>query len=833
MKKQSVILLISSIFLLGCSTNNSSESSVDSSNETISSSVEEGQSSDSQPSSSSEETKKKELTIDNIYNDFLALAKDGNFTIEFSKTIKDIYTDNYVLQNSSSTYYFKGETIYEENKIGVYSARKENNSYELGYLLEGEDDEGFSDSSPLADFHTINLFCYLNNPNYGASKDDLSFSSSGEEIVTDYNSSSPRNMFTILALMFGNYTNVSTGLVNHVSIKYDEENNIVVEFSKLEENTYTYPSNYAKGVIKNINKTSDETAESFLKTIKGKISNNTFTYYNTYSIRNTYLSSTTSVHLDYENGTSSYDLGTYELDYNPNKIHIKNPNGETFIHRSADGAAYIQGINALNEVYDDTYYAQNFSNMDFGYKDFDFEGFRYDEEEKAYIYYGLNGGDSLNSITYLGISSMKFDSIKLYVDEESEQISKIIARSASFLTEWFPNKYTYAYYTFTIDLVDYRTIGEPSIYDVTSSTAKIQSVFNKINDYENTSFKTVSREWYEGKDSKNVQPKLTTYYTKDYVYKETTNYVLDGNSYNPVTTGRGQYAIKDSEGNVIGVKEFRVTSDGIVEPRSEIIYGKTLKDYWINIQASPLVFVLNDNVISPISGMDANKYKDYLPITHSRFEAQEGNMQNGGDYGGMTFTLKKDGEEVTDEISEFNYSYGVEGIFESDYSGKGVMTFTYSTDSNPIKISDSLLSQLENMGTFKIPSKWSESQSSNIYTLLSSFYEGKKNRYGNDVDVDRDIPFLFDDDLDSSWKYSSGQYINTKTLNINHSVSSFDDGDINNYNAKYESLLKNDPDYTYKTENGLGYYIDGDIVIAMTNSAMGGIYFYTAIPQYN
>ncbi len=828
MKRKSAVLLLSSFLLIGCTNNDNQSASENSSVEEISSSS----SNESSSSNSSEETiVKKKLTVDNIYNDFLSLAENGNFTIEFSKKVQDIYTNDYILQNSSSTYYFKGKTIYQEAPTGVYTATKNDDSYQLAHLVEGEDEDGYPSDSPLADFHTVNLFSYLNNPNYGASKDDLTLSSSGEEVTVEYTSS--RNVFTILALMFGNYTNVSSGLVNHASIKYDDENNIVVEFSKFENNAYTYPSNYAKGTIKSINKSSDLTAEEFLKTIDGKIGGQAFSYYNTYSIRNTYLSSTTSVSLNLVDGTSSIDDGTYELDYNPNKIHIKSPTGETFIHRSSSGAAYIEGINALNQVCDETYYAQTFSNLDFGYKDFDFEGFRYDETEKAYIYYGLNGGNSLNSITYLGISSTDFDSIKLYVDPESEQISKIIAKTSSFLVQYTPNLYKNAYYEFTIDLVDYRAIGEPSVYGVTSNAAKIQTVFNKINDYENNSFKTVAEEWYEGKDTRALQTKITTYYTKDYVYKETNTKVKEGNSYNSVITGRGQYAIKDTDGNVIGVKEFRVTKDGLVEPRSEIMYGKTLKDYWINISASPLVFDLKDNVISPIEGMSGNKFKEYLPISHSRFEAQEGSMQNGGDYGVMSFTLKKDGDEISDEISEFNYTYGVEGIFEDDYSGKGVTTFTYSSETNPIKISDSLLAQIENMGTFKVPTKWSESQSSDIYPTMKSFFEGKKNRYGEEVDVDRDIPFLFDDDLDASWKYTVGQLKNTKNLNINHSVTSFDDGDINNYNAKYETLLANDPDYTYTSESYLNYYVNGDIVIAMTNSAMGGIYFYTAIPQYN
>lgn len=828
MKRNCLILLASSFLLVGCTDNNQNNN--DSSSGNTSSESINVSSNESETSSSSEETiVKKELSVDNIYNDFLALANDGNFTIEFSRKLKDVYTNDYVLKNSSETYYFKGNSIYQEASKGVYTATKENNVYKLGHLVEGEDEDGYPSDSPLTDFHTINLFSYLNNPKYGASKEDLSLSSNGEEITVDY-SSSGNNVFSILALMFGNYTNVYNGVVNHASIKYDEENNIVVEFSKFENNAYTYPSDFAKGTIKNINNSSDETAESFLKTIDGKIGGRTFTYYNTYSIRNTYLSTTTSLEMSYVDGSSTYDLGTYELDYNPNKIHIKSSSGETFINRSSSGAAYIQGINALNEVCDDTYYAQTFSNLDFGYKDFDFEGFRYDEDEDAYLYYGLNGGNSLNSITYLGLTSTTFDSIKLYVDPESEQISKIIAKTSLFLTEWVPTKYKYAYYTFTIDLVDYRTIGEPSIYGVKSNTAKIQTVFNKVNDYENTSFKTVAKEWYEGKDSKDLQPIVTTYYTQDYVYKQTTITTKNGNSYTRSSTGRGQYAIKDEEGNVIGVKEFRVTKDNVVEPRSEILYGKTLKDYWINISASPLVFDLKDNVISPVEGMNGNKFKDYLPISHSRFEAQEGSMQNGGDYGVMSFTLN---DETEDEISEFNYTYGVQGIFEADYSGKGVTTFTYSSESNPVKIDDSLISQLETMGTFKTPTKWSESQSSEIYPVMKSFFEGKKNRYGEEVDVDRDIPFLFDDDLDASWIYSIGQLKNTKNLNIRHNVESFDDGDINNYNAKYETLLQNDSDYTYTSESYLNYYVNGDIVIAMTNSAMGGIYFYTAIPQYN
>ncbi len=831
MKKKAIILILSASCLFACDGKTNDSSEVASSSETNS----------VVDNSSSEIIIKKEVTVDNIYNDLLELAENGNFTISYSSTkYEDLYTNDYVLLNTSSSYYFKGETIYKNVGVGVYAAKKTSNGYSLSYLLEGEDEEGYSNDEPLEDFHTINKFAYLKNSNYGATKDDLSLSSSEDAVVLDYSSDSSNRFLGIILSMFNNLNNFTTGLVNHVEIKYDDNNNVVFEFSnKGEDGKLTYPSSFSKGTISNIGSTSDKDAESFLASISDKVNAKTFTYYNSLSIRNTYLSTNTSESLVFEDG-STQDYGVIQqTDFNPNNIHISNSSGETFIHRSSSGAAYILGVNAQNEACDLTYYSQSFSAMEFGYKNFDFEGFRYDDTEKAYVYYGLNGGRSLNSITYLGISSMAFDSIKLYVDEESDLISKIVADTESFVVQTSIMGSKLAHYQFTIDLVDYRTIGTPSIYQVTSNTSKIQSAFNKLTDYENVSFKTVAQEWYEGKDTKALQPTVTTYYTKDYVYKETTTREKEGNTYKTYKTGRGAYAIKDTDGNIMGVKEFRVKKDGTVEPRSEILYGKTLKDYWIKLDVSPLVFDLKDNVISPREGMNGNQFKDRLPISHSRFEAQEGSMQNGGDYGGMTFTLKKDGETVTDEISEFNYTYGVAGIFEDDYSGKGVTTFTFGSDDLPITISDSILSQLETMGTFKIPTKWSESQSSEIYEALKTFYAGKKNRYGVEVDVDRDIPFLFDDDLDADWIYYNGSIKDSPRLNIYHDVDDIiNDGDINGYNSKYEALLKGNSDYTYTASSSdttftvLYYYVNGDIVIAMTSTAAGGIYFYQEIPQY-
>lgn len=788
---------------------------------------------------------KKELTVDNIYNDFLSLASGENFTVNFQdEDIQNIFTKDYIVLNSSSLAYFKAETIYNNGSVGVYKANMtyDDNtgitSFNLAHLMEGEDDEGYDSDAPLEDFHTINYFSYLNNSNYGAKKEDLVLSSDGKEITIDYVSGEENRMFTIVCLMFNNRNNVTTGKVNHISLRYDENNNIVATFSYKEGTTLTEPSSYAYGVIQDIGTSSDSDAEEFRKKIYSSVGGKTFSYYNTYSIRNAYLSTNTNVTVNYDETGESEDYGTYQLDYNPYKMHLVSyDSSETFIRRTEDGSAYVQGINALNQVYDETYYSQNYANLTWGYKNFDFEGFRYSEDEKAYVYYGLNAATSLESISHIGLSNFEFDTVKLYV--EDDLISKIVGKTASSYTQISETEYAYISYTITIDIVDYRTISEPKTYSVLSKTSQIQSIFNKVNDSDNTTFKTVAYEYY-ATDTKREQPVITTYYTHDVIYKETTTLQKQGNAYVNKKTGTGQYLIRDENDNPIGVKLFRVKADGTVEPRSEIIYGKTLKDYWINMQASPLVYEITaGNILSPRNGMTGNKLKDYLPISHSRFEAQEGSMSNGGDYTGMTFDLKKDeNNNVTDEIESFHYYYGVDTGFSGTASGTGITEFTYGTEDDPITVSDTLLASLKNMGTFKIPTKWSESVSSSIYTAMKTFYQGKKNRYGQEVDPDRDIPYLFDDDLDESWKYSVGHLKNTDDLNINHEVSSFDDGDINYYNTKFEALLSNSADYEYVDSSsdpnfpGPYYYVNGDIVIGMTNSAYGGIYFYTAIPDY-
>ena len=844
MKKYKISLFMLSMLLVSCGTN-SNESTTSSSNNNESQ-ISSSDSTNNKDSSSP--IVKKELTIDNIYNDFLSLANNGNFTIKYDDKTEDIYTKDYVILNSSSIAYFKGETIYSSSQTGIYKAKynkdKDNNDYTftLMNLMEGEDEDGYPSNLPLSDFHTINKFSYLTNENYGAQKSDLILSSDQSEITLDYDSNSENRMFTIIALMFGNKNNVVLGNVNHISLKYDDENNIVATFSYKNSNgTYTNPTSFQKGMITAINKTSNQDAIAFLNTISSKIGSKTFDYYSTYSIRNSYLSTDTNIKAIFESSSKTQDLGTYKLDYNPNNILITSYDGSlTYIRRGEDGGAYYQGINALNEVYDESLYAQTFSNLDFGYKDFDFEGFRYSDDEKAYIYYGLNAGDSLNSISYTGLSNMEFESVKLYVDDESNQINKIVAHTTSSLTQTSQNTYENVSYDITIDIKDYRSIGKPSVYSIDSSTTKVQTIFNKINDYENTTFKTVAEEWYEGIDTRMLQPIVTTYYTSDVVYKETSQAVKNGNAYTTTTTGNGIYAIKNEEGKTIGVKLFKVDKDGKVSPRSEIIYGKTLKDYWINIKASPLVYELNGKILTPKDGMSGNKLKNYMPISHSRFEAQEGSMSNGGDYTSMTFTMKMDGTTITNEIDTFQYYYGTESIFGSSMSGTGLTTFTYGSESSPITIDSSIYSQLESMGTFAIPTKWSESQSKDIYTALQAYYSGKKNRYGQKVDVDRDIPYLFDDDLDETWVYSQGNLKNTPTFNIYHKVNDIiNDGDINNYNAKYEVLLQNNQDYTYTSgDTGsiyqtLYYYVNGDIVIGMSSSAAGGIYFYTAIPDYS
>ncbi len=848
--KSSILVLTSLLFLTSCGDNSSSVSNSKNSVVDSTSNKNSISSTDSNKSvSTSKDTTvpfvKKELTVDNIYNDFLSLGSKGNFTIEYSDDLKDIYTEDYVILNSSDVSYFKAKTIYQNGKVGVYKANQSFDdstgytSFKLAHLMMGEDSQGYESNEPLTDFHTINKFNYLYNDNYGAKKDDLKLSSDGKQITLDYVTGEDNRMFSVVCLMFANKNNVVSGAVNHISISYDEKNNIVVSFSLKNGDTYTNPSEFASGTIKDINTSYDDEAVEFAKTIDSKIGSQTFSYYSTYSIRNAYLSTNTDLKVNFIDEDKSVDYGTYKLDYNPYKMHIVNSdNSETFIRRTESGAAYIQGINALNQVYDETYYAQNYSTLTWGYKNFDFEGFRYDEDENAYVYLGLNAGITLESITHLGLSAMEFDNVKLYI--EDDQISKIVATTSSSYTQVSETEYANISYTFTVDIVDYRAISEPSVYSVLSSTSKIQNVFNKVNDSDNTTFKTVAYEWYQGTDTKALTPVVTTYYTHDVVYKETATKVKDGTSYITKKTGFGQYQVRDEEGNPIGVKLFKVKEDGSVLPRSEIIYGKTLKDYWINISASPLVYELNSNVLSPRSGMTGNKLKDYLPISHTRFEAQEGSMANGGDYTGMSFDLKKDGTEVTDEIESFHYYYGVSLGFNGTYSGTGITEFTYGTSENPITVSESLMNSLKTMSTFKIPTKWSECTSSEIYNQLVLFYQGKKNRYGVDVNVDRDIPYLFDDDLDESWQYYIGQLKNTKDLNINHQVSDIiNDGDINNYNAKYEALLKNNADYTYTDSStnpnfpGPYYYVNGDIVISMTSNTYGGIYFFTAIPDYS
>lgn len=708
--------------------------------------------------------------------------------------------------------------------------------YKLGGLVEGVDEDGYPSDKPLTNFDNINYFTYMLKDSFGISKDVFTLSEDSNEVTLDYDYSN--KMFIILAKMFNHYYNISNQTVNHICITYDKDNNLVVDFSYKNGDTITRPDGFSYGVIKNVGTSYDETASSFSKSIENKLNNKSFDYYSTYSIRNAYISTNTTQSVKIEGEDTSYVTGNYQLDYNPNKIRISDTKTNTFIRRTESGSAYIQGINALNQVYDQTYYSQSFQTLNFGYKNFDFEGFRYDNDEKAYIYYGLNGGKTLDSITFLGFSSLELESIKLYVSEESNLINKIVAKTPSSLINT-GSSYKNAYYEYTIDIVDYRTIGEPTKYDVISSTSKIQTVFNKLNDYENVSFKTVANEYYQGKDTKILQPVLTTYYTQDYVYKETKTVTKSGTSYVTTVTGNGIYAIKDSDGNTIGVKLFRVDKDGNVSPRSQILYGKTLKDYWINISVSPLVYQLKDNVITPRDGMSGDKLKDYLPISHTRFEAQEGSMENGGEYSGMTFTLKKDEDNLTDEVTTFSYNYGTSEVFGDELVGRGETTFTYSTETNPLKISDAITSKLPILGTFTLPTKWSQSESSLLYQVLQSFYEGKKNRYGQDIDVDRDIPFLFDDDLDASWKFTLGKSTTNPSLNINHDVNDIiNDGDINNYNSKYRTLLDNNDDYEYTSADSdspfttLYYFVNGDIVISVTSTAAGGIYFYQSIPQY-
>ncbi len=787
----------------------------------------------------------KELTVDNIYSDFLALASKGNFTIEYETGVQDIYQENYILLSSQDICYFKGNTIYQEAPIGVYKARRLFDDstgevdFQLCHLMEGEDEEGFSTGSPLTDFHTINKFSYLTNSNYGAKKDELKLADDKKEIVVDYASDSDNRMFSILALISGNKNNVILGKVNRVSIQYDEENNIVMHFLLHKDGKDTSPETFKTATIKNVGSSFDQDADAYQKNIQQSISNTTFTYSNTLTIRNTYLSSNTTIVAEYLDGSPSEELGTYEQDYNPTKLHIKNPNGqESFYRRTENNEAYLQGINAQNQVYDQEYYAQSFTNLGFGYDTFDFEGFPYDKDTDSYKYYGLDGGSSLESISRTGLTLMEFDSIQAYVEEG--YIQKIVAVTAPSLTQVSETEYKDIYYTITIDIVDYRTIAEPSVYSVNKDSAKIQKVFDKVNDYEHTTLKTVSTEWYDQKDTKALVPVMTSYYTKDVVYHETSVKKKHGNSYITTKTGKGVYLIRDENGNPIGTKMFRVKEDGTVEPRSQIQYGKTLKDEWINLSASPLVYELNGSILSPRSQMNGNKLKDYMPISHTRFEAQEGSMANGGDYSGMTFDLVKDGDTITDDIKMFHYYYGAITAFEQAPSGIGTVDFTYGTDENPIEVSSDLLGKLKTLGTFTIPTKWSESVSSEIYTKMQEFFKGKKNRYGEDVDVDKDIPYLFDDDLDESWLYlNTGSLKNTKVFQIYHNVNDIDDGDINNYNKRYEALLVKNPDYTYTDSStnplfpGPFYYVNGDIVIGMTNNAYGGIYFYTAVPDYS
>lgn len=788
----------------------------------------------------------KELTVDNLYSDLLSLASKGNFTVEYENGIQDIYQENYILLSSQDICYFKGNTIYQEVPVGVYKTKKifDDNTgevrFEICHLMEGEDEEGFSTGLPLEDFHTINKFSYLTNSNYGASKDDLKLSSDKKEITVDYTEDSNNRMFSILALMANNRNNVMLGKVNHISIHYDKNNDIVMEFSLVQGGSTTYPETYSSMTIKNISSSSDPDADEYLKTLNGSVGNTTFTYDSSLTLRNHYLSSNTTITAGFLDGSKDQSIGTYQLDYNPNQMHLKNPDGsESFYRRTESGEAYLQGVNALNQVYDEEYYAQSFARLGFGYDSFDFEGFRYDKDTDSYRYYGLNGGPSLESISKTGLTLMEFDSIQAYV--EDGYINKIVAVTAPSLTQVSETEYKDVYYTITIDIVDYRTIGQPSIYSVSKDSAKIQKVFDMVNDYENTTLKTVSTEWYDKNDTKSLVPVVTSYYTKDVVYHETSVKKKHGNAYVTTKTGKGVYLIRDDQGNPIGTKNFRVKEDGTVEPRSQIQYGKTLKDEWINLSASPLVYELNGNILSPRSQMNGNKLKDYMPISHTRFEAQEGSMANGGDYSGMTFDLVKDGDTITDDIKTFHYYYGAITAFEQTPSGIGTVDFTYGTDDDPIEVSQDLLSKLKTLGTFTIPTKWSESVSSNIYTKMQEFFQGKKNRYGEEVDVDKDIPYLFDDDLDESWLYlNTGSLKNTKVFQIYHNVEDIiNDGDINNYNKRYEALLKNNPDYTYTDSStnpnfpGPFYYVNGDIVIGMTNNAYGGIYFYTAVPDYS
>lgn len=843
--------------LIGCSNPTDKSSSTNSSSNESSFISKD----DSSSSTSSEITPitKKELTIENIFNDLLEISKGDNFEVSYDyysknsftkNSGKDIYTSKYIVKELENQSYFKLPSIYDD-KDAIYKASFTKNNghktFELGTMIEGEDSEGYPTSAPASDFHTINTLSYITNPYFGISKDTLTTFSDSKIGVSKPDSSNidkaSSYLYSFLCI-FGHHRKEATqNFITKITFSYDEFNNLVIDYGftndLLNQNVKTI-------TIKNIGKASDSDAEDFLNNTN-HISNKTLSSLNLSPINNPYMSTNTKLSYVYQG--QEIPSEEFSFDASPDFVHIYSKDGKnnTYIGRKESGEAYTLGINALNQVDFDSYYTSSYMNMGFAYTDFDSTSFRYDSTSNSFKYYGINGGDSINSLNFLGFKGMDIKTMSVYLNDSST-INKVIAYSDDFLTQVGENEtdIDYVAYKIEIDFVEYRNVGTPSKYEtIAGQTDKISSTFSKAHDTTN-SFKTVGKETFNT-DNPNLVDVVETYYTSDVVLAMTKSTSLVDQNYIRNTTGVGYYQKKDEQGNILGVIKFRVTKDGTVEPRSELMSDKTIKDFNFNITASPLVFQYDEKtgIISNRDGFSVNKMQDYLPLVRTRFNNPKiDQMSDNADYDDLKIQLatSEDGT-FSNNIKEITYSYGMDtGMDIFSASGSGKLTFDYGTTEKPIAIDSAILDQLPTMGTFKVPTSWETSTSPNkLGEALTKFYEGKKDRYGNPITSDT-IPYLFDDDLDATWEYSIGQLSNTKDLNIAQPFSL--DGDVNSYMARYAALLDKDnnfelktfnPDGTEKGPNDLGgtsYYVNGDIFISVTAHTAGGIYFYTAAPIY-
>lgn len=639
-KKIIIIPLVLSLLLVSCKDNKpstNSNSSLQSNNSSVSIST---------PPVSTKTQILNQLEQAIECSQFAVLMKDVN-----NKSSKEIFTPNYIIQNSKKSGFVTLLDVKDANQKMVYKFDLINNQIALKRAEVRYEENIRHEIRSTALLHP---FIQLKNQN-------LDFNTYLEKNSEGYYTSNQTLIYALAAsLGYENYA--EQGDFPCAKLFLDDENRL--SFILQTTSDYISLDDYAQGTFIEFDTAKDDTMENFIQ-------NHTFTNPITSTILEPFtqetLSLTSNIYSYYEGDIEKDELGYSTLDVANDRLNVVIEDygdasvAQLFLMPDQDNQAARVFLNGKNELgYEKT--SKSWNEIVFPNQIITTDGF-YKINDTTYRYFGNYAKEIFDCTAYVILNSIESFDLKV-------KDNKVI--SALFTFETIPNSMgNLIHYEVESLVVNYRNPQPPTPLEDLSETPAIKQSFDLLNG--GTSY-TVKM--YDIK-----QPSLFT------LLQVTDNAILR-KEYSPKPGTTEEYDIrttgfaKNKENKILPIV---VSNDNIVRVTGDPIDNKTIQDL-IGFDVSASLFKKNtrDNFYS----LRCNVYDLYQHMFGGK------NLKN-YTYNSLVMLHDEEGKITT---IKYNYSINnglVNGSEQIDISNYGKTI-----------IDEDISSQFANLSSFALPTTW-------------------------------------------------------------------------------------------------------------------------------